>query len=93
MKIAIVHNAVTDNATPDDMDVLFQVESVSSALTDLGYEIVVLPCTLDLLTIKNQLGTISPDLVFNLVENLAGQGRLMHLFPSIQDDMQIPYTG
>jgi D-alanine-D-alanine ligase len=34
-----------------------------------------------------------PDLVFNLVESLAGHGRLIHLVPSLLDAMGLPYSG
>ncbi|OQX15472.1 MAG: hypothetical protein BWK80_40950 [Desulfobacteraceae bacterium IS3] len=72
---------------------LVQAETVFAALQDLGHEALTLPCTLDLSAIKRQLEEIKPDLVFNLVETLDGQGRLIHLFPTLLDAMKMPYTG
>jgi len=93
MRIAIVHNSVTSESSPDERDVLVQAETVFAALKDLGHEALTLPCTLDLSAVKRQLEEIKPDLVFNLVETLDGQGRLIHLFPTLLDAMKMPYTG
>jgi len=93
MRIALVHNAVGKNSREDDLDVLEQVTAVSGAITELGHWPVVLECTLDLNAIKDQLQSVAPDLVFNLVESLSCDGRLIHLFPALLDSMGIPYTG
>jgi D-alanine-D-alanine ligase len=34
-----------------------------------------------------------PDLVFNLVESVAGSGRLIHLAPAALEEVGVPYTG
>jgi D-alanine-D-alanine ligase len=39
------------------------------------------------------LAKIQPDIVFNLVESLNGQDRLVHFLPALLDSMGIPYTG
>jgi D-alanine-D-alanine ligase len=52
-----------------------------------------LTCDLDLRRIKAQLGAAAPDRVFNLVESLAGTGRMIHLFPTLLDSMALSYTG
>lgn len=93
MRIAIVHNAVDADSRADDQDVMVQVAAISQALSQLGHRPVALACTLDLNHIKNELTWIQPDLVFNLVESLGGEGRLIHLFPALLDSMGLPYTG
>ncbi len=93
MRIAIVHNAVKDESSPDERDVLVQAQAVSDALKYLGHEPFSLACTLDLSAIKRQTDEIRPDAVFNLVESLDGHGRLIHLFPTLLDAVKIPYTG
>ena len=93
MRIAIVHNAVNKDGRIDDQDVLVQVAAVSRSLTELGHTPVTLACTLNLTEIKRQLVSIHPDMVFNLVESLEGEGRLIHLFPALLDSMGLPYTG
>jgi D-alanine-D-alanine ligase len=93
MRVAVVHNAVTDDSTPDERDVLVQAESVQCALTHMAHEVFTVPCSLDLDRVKHRLKQIRPDIVFNLVESLDGQGRLAHLFPALLDTMALPYTG
>lgn len=91
--IAIVHNAVTDPARPDEADVLVQVAAVTSALNGLGYHPVPVPCTLDLAALKQALETIRPSGVFNLVESLENRGSLIHVVPALLDALAVPYTG
>jgi len=93
MRIAIVHNATGPEDRPDEQDVLVQAEAVSKALKELGHDVVQMPCTLNLSDIKDRLQAYEPRLVFNLVESLDGQGRLIHLFPCLLDAMGICYTG
>jgi D-alanine-D-alanine ligase len=93
MRVAVVHNAVTDDSAPDERDVLVQTESVLDALGHRAHEAFTVPCSLALDRVKDRLEQIRPDIVFNLVESLGGQGRLAHLFPALLDTMMLPYTG
>ena len=91
--IAVVHNAVTGPARPDETDVLVQVDAVSRALTGLGYHPVPVPCNLNLAALKTTLAEMRPMGVFNLVESLENRGSLIHVVPSLLDALAIPYTG
>ena len=91
--IAVVHNAVTDPAMPDETDILVQVDAVSAALNSLGYDPVPVPCTLDLAALKQTLEKIRPLGVFNLVESLENRGCLIHVVPALLDTLAVPYTG
>jgi D-alanine-D-alanine ligase len=91
--IAVVHNAVTDPAGPDEADVLVQVDAVSEALNSLGYDSIPVPCTLDLAALQQSLETIRPLGVFNLVESLENRGSLIHVVPALLDTLAVPYTG
>ena len=93
MRIAIAHNAVGQADAPDQRDVLIQADAVFRALFTLGHEVVTIPCSLDLLNARYQLEKFGPEIVFNLVEDLAGYGRLIHLFPFLLDALTLPYTG
>ncbi len=93
MKIAVLHQIVSENGSADDMDVLAQVAAVSAALESLGHEPLPVPCGLDLSQISRTLETAGAELVFNLVESLGGHGRLLHLVPCFLDALKIPYTG
>lgn len=94
MRIAVLHNAVDPRAaTPDEQDTLVQVESVSSALAAIGHAPVAVSCGLDLEAVATKLRALEPDLVFNLVESIAGSGRLIHLAPSLLDQLGLGFTG
>lgn len=91
--IAVVHNAVTPDSPPDEMDVLDQVVAVSEALRDLGFEPKPVSCGLNLETLAADLAALRPQAAFNLVESLDGQGRLIHVVPYLLDGLGIPYAG
>ncbi len=89
----ILHDRTPETAPPDARDVLIQADVVEDALQRLGYDTARLSLTLDLKAGRRQLRRLKPALVFNLVECLEGQGRLIHWAPSLLDSMCIPYTG
>ncbi len=93
MRIVILHNDVSADRSPSDLDVLNQRDAVSEALRRLGHETEAWSCTLDLARTKRQLEADRPDVVFNLVESLAGTDRLMAAGPLLLDALRIPYTG
>jgi D-alanine-D-alanine ligase len=93
MRIAVVHNALGDQSSADEQDVLVQADAVTAALARLDHSPVRLTCDLNLEEVRRQLAAARPDLVFNLVESLAGTGRLLHFFPSLLDALHIPYAG
>jgi D-alanine-D-alanine ligase len=93
MRIAVVYNAVADESSPDESDVLIQAHAVKQALNQLGHRVVLLACSLNLAAVQKRLVKTQPDIVFNLVESLDGQDRLAHLLPALLDSMGMPYTG
>lgn len=93
MRVSVVHNAVSDDDPADEQDVLVQANAVMEALRALGHQAWALPAGLELGTLREQLEALRPDIVFNLVESLAGHGCLIHLVPSLLDAMGLPYTG
>ncbi len=93
MRVTVVHNAVADEGPADELDVLVQVDAVREALRTLGHEVDTLPAGLELGQLQDRLEAQRTDLVFNLVESLAGHGRLIHLVPSLLDAMGRLYTG
>lgn len=93
MRVVILHSDVRSCAPVDEQDVLTQVEAVADALRRLGHEALPMSFSLDLSTAAERLRNASCDLVFNLVETVGGQGRLIHLAPALLDSMKIPYTG
>jgi D-alanine-D-alanine ligase len=93
MRIGIIHNAVGQTDSPDQRDVLVQVDSIRDALIILGHEVEIIACGLDLSYVKDCIEERGIEIVFNLVEELEGHGRLIHLFPFLLDALAISYTG
>ena len=93
MKAVVLYGDVSEDAGMDEKDALVQVAFVSSALSDLGYEPVIISFSLNFSKTLEMLKEIRPGFVFNLVETIAGQGSLIHIAPSLLDFLKIPYTG
>jgi D-alanine-D-alanine ligase len=93
MRVTILHNAVPADAPPEDQDTLVEVEAVSNALARLGHEPATLACSLDLGAMREDLLRLRPDVVFNLVESLAGADSLVYLPAAVLDTLGIPYCG
>ena len=93
MNIVILHNAVSSDDSPEDLDTLAQVRSISDSLCRLGYRAVAVPCTLDLAALRETLLECRPQLVFNLVESLGGTDSLSYLASAVLDALGLPYTG
>jgi len=93
VKIVLLHDASASDGRVDELDALEQVEVVASTLRRLGHETTTLGFGLDLESVRRELIEIDPDLVFNLVESVGGEGRLIHLAPALLDSLGIPYTG
>lgn len=93
MRIVVVHNAVSDADRPDDLDVLDQAETVALGLSQLGHQVGVMGCTLNLEQTLADILSYKPQAVFNLVESLGGHGRLIHVFPGLLEARGIPFTG
>lgn len=91
--VIILHQKLPLDASPDDQDVLIQAAAISDALTSLGYQSSIVPFELDIHALAARLNRIKPLCVFNIVESLDDDGRLIHLACSILDHLGIPYTG
>ena len=93
MKIAILHDTVSAADAPDARDVIDQADAVARALEALGHRVCRRACTLNLAALHNTLRHGKIDGVFNLVESISGQGRLIHLPLFGLDALGMPYTG
>lgn len=93
MRIAILYTPAAPDAPQEDLDGLVQLEAVGTALKATGHEIVDVPFGLNLELVRKRLLQIRPDIVFNLVESVAGHDRLLHLAPSLLESMSLPFTG
>jgi D-alanine-D-alanine ligase len=93
MKAAIVYNLPDSKNSADDLDVLVQVEAVKKSIDNLGHEAVPIGISLNLESFEKEIREIDPDLVFNLVEAIAGVEMYLHFVPVILEKLNIPFTG
>ncbi len=92
-KVVVLHEAIAVDARPDELDALVQVEETSAALERLGFAVSTLAAGLDVESWLGELRSRRPDCVFNLVESLSGDGRLITLVPTILAAAGMPFTG
>lgn len=92
-KVVILHTDVAPDAGEDEQDTLRQAQIVFQTVISLGYKPVMLPFVLDLNTTIEKLRALQPDIVFNLVETLAGRGNMIYFATALLDYLRLPYTG
>jgi len=93
MKIVLAHDQRALTGRPDERDGMVQLEEIAAILTALGHRVSSLGASLPLQDFEEQLQEEGCDLIFNLVESLEGEGRLIHLVPALLDRLDIGYTG
>lgn len=89
----VLHEAIGEQARPDEADTLVQVRQVSRTLRALGWQVLRLETDLDLATTLAALRQASPAVVFNLVESLGGEGSMLHFVPGLLQSERVPFTG
>jgi len=93
MRVLILHDEVRAAARPDELDTLVQVDAVAAALAAAGMDVARLAFGADLAALAEGVRAAAPDVVFNLVESVLGEGRLIHLAPSLLEALAVPFTG
>ena len=91
MKILVLHSDIAADAPPEDLDTLIAANAVAEALASRGYGVEQAPFRQEMLT--DILYATRPDIVFNLVEGVDGQGRLAPLAPQMLADLGVRFTG
>jgi D-alanine-D-alanine ligase len=89
----IIYNQPRENALPDELDVLDQVDYIEQNLSEIGVKTYRKGITLDFI---NEIGSLvgeKPDFVFNLVESLNNKGELCYFIPALLNMHNIPYSG
>lgn len=92
-RAVVLHGKIAGDASPDELDVMVEVENVSKALSALGWEPEPVALSLDLDRTRAALADARPAFVFNLVETVGGHGRWALLAPALVGDLSIPFTG
>jgi len=90
--VLLLHDAVSVNAPPDELDTLLQVSQIEAALGRLGYITVRRVFDGDFLALENYIQNSSIDVVYNLVETYYGS-RFLHLIPLFCEHLGIAVTG
>ncbi len=93
MKCVVLHQEVPPDAPPDEQDVLAGAASVGAALRRFGWGVAARAVSLDLPAVAEYLRAETPDLVFNLVESLDGDGPLCAAIPALLERLGLRFTG
>jgi len=91
-RCVVAHGVTSESPPPDEADTLRQVAEIGDILAALGGRVEVLPVGLDLSPLA-RLAADPPAVVVNLVEALAGVGRLVHLVPAVLETLGLAMTG
>lgn len=92
-KCCIIYNQPRENALPDELDVLDQVELIENTLHELGIETRRKGITAEFMKEVAELAQENDDFVFNLVESINNKGELCYFVPALLNMHNIPYTG
>jgi D-alanine-D-alanine ligase len=93
LRVVVLHQAVSADSKPDELDVLDEVRAVRAALRKLGHHASALAMTSALDDMFRALSRARPDCVFNLVESVMGHGGLAIAATALLDASRIAYTG
>jgi D-alanine-D-alanine ligase len=91
--VLILYNKLSKKPKDDEADVIEQVNLVTVALQNLGYEVKYFQIDLNLKTAISQIQNIKPDIIFNLAETIGNKGEFTFLANSVLNYLRIPYTG
>ncbi len=91
MKILVLHSDIAPDAPPEEQDTLVAADAVAEALAARGFAVAQAPFRQERL--EEDLNRIRPDIVFNLVEGVDGQGRLAPVAPDMLAELGVRFTG
>lgn len=92
-KCCIIYNQPRENALPDELDVLDQVEHIEKHLNLIGIETWRKGITANFMNEISSLAEEKPEFVFNLVESINNKGELCYFVPALLNMHNIPYSG
>jgi D-alanine-D-alanine ligase len=91
MKILVLHSDIAAEAPPEELDTLIAADAVAKALTARGHAVEQAPFRQEAL--PELLARTVPEIVFNLVEGVDGQGRLAPIAPEMLAAHRVSFTG
>lgn len=92
-KCCIIFNQPREDALPDELDVLDQVELIEETLHKLKIKTRRKGITAGFMKEIAELALKKDDFVFNLVESINNKGELCYFIPALLNMYNIPYTG
>jgi len=92
-RCCILFNQPRDDALPDELDVLDQVDFVEKNINLLDIETFRKGITDDFMNEVAVLAADKPDFVFNLVESINNRGELCYFIPALLNMHSLPYSG
>jgi len=92
-RCCILFNQPREDALPDELDVLDQVDFVEKNINLLDIETFRKGITDDFMNEIAVLAADKPDFVFNLVESINNRGELCYFIPALLNMHSLPYSG
>ncbi|MDD4141650.1 MAG: hypothetical protein PHR20_02490 [Bacteroidales bacterium] len=92
MKIAILRDDISCNNSIDELDNKEEADFTEEYLAK-KHEVIQIPFISDIGDVMRQIKSFSPDVVFNLVESVCGQGAMSVIAVQMLQSMRIPFTG
>jgi D-alanine-D-alanine ligase len=93
MKVLVLHSDVPPAAPPEDQDTLIAARAIAEALASRGHTAPLAAFVNDREALRKLVTPHRPDVVFNLVEGIEGEGRLAYLAPQMLAEIGVPFTG
>jgi D-alanine-D-alanine ligase len=93
MRVLLLHGEVPAEAPRDELDTLVQADSVAASLRRLGHEPLRGLIRMDLGACIAEWTAARPDIVFSLIESIAGRTELVPIAYPAVDCLGLPYTG
>lgn len=92
-RAAVLHDKVTPDSPADEQDNLRQASEIATALEHLGFTVQSVALSCDLSRSLSALRETRPNVVFNLVESIEGDGRLAYAATALLEVEGLPFTG
>ncbi|HCM60564.1 MAG TPA: hypothetical protein DIS74_09360 [Bacteroidales bacterium] len=89
----VIYNEPAEDALPDELDVLDQVNFIDNTLTTLGYRVERRGITENFFNEIAGIADEGYEFVFNLVESVGQKAEILYFIPALLNMHHIPYTG
>lgn len=91
--ITILHNQIHPTSPEDVLDIERQARWIAEILQEKGYKTLLVPFSLEALSMLVAMDRENPILVFNLTDSAPGEENLAYLVPGLLEHMNLSYTG